>query len=137
MKRITTRLPVFFCALAIAGCSIFKSTIGEKEVAYKSATAVNTLEVPPDLTSVDASRGLAVPGEGASFSDYQAGRPGGVRVTAVLPEQTNVRMERAGTQRWLVVMGDPAAVWPRCIASIAKPQAAKHLPHDNVRSEHG
>ncbi|MCG6871580.1 MAG: outer membrane protein assembly factor BamC [Gammaproteobacteria bacterium] len=113
MKQITTRLPVFFLALAIGGCSAFKSTVGEKEVAYKSARAVNSLEVPPDLTSVDSAQSLTVPGEGASFSAYQSGRPGGAPVSVVLPEQTNVHMERSGSQRWLVVMGEPAAVWPK------------------------
>jgi outer membrane protein assembly factor BamC len=51
----------------------------------------------------------------ATYSTYTLDRdlkPGTASTSGVLPEQGDARVERAGTQRWLVVKGDPAQVWP-------------------------
>ena len=53
------------------------------------------------------------PKGGALLSDYDKERraaPDPAK-TAVLPAQTNARVERSGNQRWLVVQGEPDAVW--------------------------
>jgi outer membrane protein assembly factor BamC len=57
-------------------------------------------------------------GGAATFSEYQkdrGGRTGDNTVigsNTVLPEQDNIRVERSGTQRWLVVNGEPDRLWP-------------------------
>jgi len=49
----------------------------------------------------------------ATFSGYQAGRrEPRAGSTAVLPEVDNMRVERAGNHRWLVVQHSPEKLWP-------------------------
>jgi outer membrane protein assembly factor BamC len=89
-----------------------------KKVDYKKARSEPSLEIPPDLISSSIDDGLAIPdlspGGTASLSDYTAERAGGsIRNAAVLPAQPDIRVERDRNTRWLVIKGEPAAVWPR------------------------
>lgn len=106
------------CALAILGLASCKSIeIPSKKVDYKSTSQLPTLEVPPDLTRPSADDRFVVPDVNpkgsATFSAYSKDRSGEKRAgdTTVLPVQDNARIERAGTQRWLVVKGDPDQLW--------------------------
>jgi outer membrane protein assembly factor BamC len=104
--------------LALAACGSVE--IPTKKIEYKSAGRLPPLDVPPDLTRPSGDDRFVVPdgsGGAATFSAYQKDR--GIRTegavstnSTVLPEQENIRMERAGTQRWLIVKGDPEQVWP-------------------------
>jgi outer membrane protein assembly factor BamC len=101
--------------LALAACSSFE--LPTKRIEYKSAGKLPSLEVPPDLTRPTGDERFIVPeggGKGtATFSAYQRDR--GVRTEGtptVLPTPENARVERAGTQRWLVVSGEPEKLWP-------------------------
>src|SRR5207244_4013968 len=74
------------------------------------------LEIPPDLTSPARDNRYVVPESGtstATLSGYQAERrevkPGS---TSVLPQIERMRVERAGTQRWLVVEEPAEKLWP-------------------------
>ncbi len=89
-----------------------------KKVDYKKSRTEPSLEIPPDLISSSIDDGLAIPDLSpsgtASLSDYTAERAGGnIRNAAVLPEQPDIRVERDRNTRWLVIKGEPAAVWPR------------------------
>jgi len=103
--------------LAIAGCS-WDSLFEGKGVEYKSATKLPPLEVPPDLTKPGSDNRYAVPdlptSSTATYSQYNQERTGQVRSAnaEVLPTSDMVRMERAGSERWLVVKGDPDKLWP-------------------------
>ena len=107
-------LPLFLMlTLATSGCGMIES----KKIDYKSAGKLPTLEVPPDLTTPTGDNRYAVPdtqGSGsATLSTYSQERkttPAGS--TTLLPTQEKVRIERAGTQRWLVVQATPQQVWP-------------------------
>ncbi|HUP93964.1 MAG TPA: outer membrane protein assembly factor BamC [Burkholderiales bacterium] len=104
--------------IALAACSTFGSfELPTKKVEYKSAGRLPPLDIPPDLTRPTGDDRFAVP-EGtrsgaATFSEYQRER--GTRAEpgsgAVLPAQDGARVERAGTQRWLVVKGEPEQLW--------------------------
>jgi outer membrane protein assembly factor BamC len=90
-----------------------------KRVDYKSASRLPPLEIPPDLTRPTADDRYAVPDIGprgqATYSEYSRERSGprpAATVATVLPKQDNVRIERDGNQRWLVVKGTPDQVWP-------------------------
>lgn len=91
-----------------------------KKINYKSAGKLPPLEVPPDLTAPGADDRYLVPDisptGSATFSAYNQDRTKNPSAGAasVLPtlEEAGVRMERAGTQRWLVVNGEPDEVWP-------------------------
>ncbi len=105
-------------AAALAGCGSFDDMFkSSKQIEYKSATKTSPLEVPPDLTRPGRDDRYAIPDTNrsgsATFSTYDAERAGRPRTGAadVLPEG-KVRMERAGSQRWLVVPQPPEKVWP-------------------------
>jgi len=103
-------------ALGLGACSSFE--IPTKKIDYKSSTKLPPLEVPPDLTRPGPDDRFAVPETAdrgsASFSAYSRERANRVQQgeASVLPATDNVRVERAGTQRWLVVKGAPEQVWP-------------------------
>lgn len=88
------------------------------EPKYKSSTSSPALEIPPDLSSANVGDSYPVPENSAdgstTFSDYTSGgnRTASIQNT-VLPELDNVRIERSGDERWLVVNATPAKVWPR------------------------
>ncbi len=99
----------------LAGCS--GSLIEGKKIDYKSAGNVKPLNVPADLSTPPTSDRYNIPDSGAgsaTASEYAEGQ--GTRAAAgpapVLPSQEKVRVERAGTQRWLVVDAEPEALWP-------------------------
>jgi len=79
---------------------------------YKTAGRSRPLEVPPDLTSISASDTYAVPGGTTTYSSYTQGQGSVLEQERILPNPENVRMERAGSQRWLVVDAPPEKVWP-------------------------
>jgi outer membrane protein assembly factor BamC len=100
----------------LAGCG---SLLESKKVEYKSAGKLPPLEVPPDLTQPTRDDRFSVPDVtpkgSATFSAYADERASqGGRVATgpeVLPQVDKMRIERAGTQRWLVVTGSPDKVW--------------------------
>ncbi len=117
--RYSRMLKVLSCiaaAVILSACSTFDFDIPSKKVEYKSAGKLPSLDVPPDLTRPSADDRYVVP-DGrkgtTTFSTYSLERelrPQGAG--GVLPEQSDARVERAGTQRWLVVKGDPDQTWP-------------------------
>ena len=132
-------------SIALAGCS--GSLLESKKIDYKSAAATATLpslEVPPDLTTPTADSRYAVPDVSprgsATFSAYNAERGGqaaapGAAVAqpvAVAPQSIDkMRVERSGSQRWLVVQGSPEKLWPQmrefwqangCLLSVDRPE---------------
>src|SRR5450756_964757 len=46
----------------------------------------------------------------SAYSKERAGAPDPSK-TGVLPSQENARIERSGSQRWLLVKGEPDVVW--------------------------
>ena len=102
--------------VALAACSGFE--LPTKKVEYKSAGKLAPLEVPPDLTRPTGDERFVVPENArgaATYSAYQRERGGRSEVVGaggVLPVQDSARVERAGTQRWLVVQGQPEQLWP-------------------------
>ena len=118
MLNIRWQKVAALCAvLAVAGCGLMPES---KKIDYKSAGKLPPLEVPPDLTAPGRDDRYVVPdispSGGATFSAYNRERSGqpGAGSTSLLPApgKAGVRVERAGTQRWLVVQGSPEAVWP-------------------------
>mgnify|MGYP001563916481 FL=1 len=102
--------------LLLAACSALPSIEGDK-IEYKSAGKLPPLEIPPDLTRPTTDDRYAVPDinpkGGATYSVYSKERgvvPDTSKAT-VLPSQENARIERSGSQRWLVVKGEADSVW--------------------------
>jgi len=132
MSPVVSRFRFAFLLLLLAGCT--GSLLEPKRIEYKSASgsSVPPLEVPPDLTSPTRDDRYAVPdtaGKGtATFSAYAAERSPQARARSayaaerspqaraqqkseVLPEVDQARIERSGTQRWLVATGSPDKLW--------------------------
>ena len=107
---------LFAVAAMLAGCS--SMSIESKKIDYKSAGKLPPLEIPPDLTSPNRDERYAVPDisprGSATFSAYSSERTGTRDAAAqeVLPQVDKMRVERAGSQRWLVVAGPPDKIWP-------------------------
>jgi outer membrane protein assembly factor BamC len=105
-------------AALLAACNMVPK-LDSDSVEYKGASKnqLPDLRVPPDLTKPSADNRYAVPEgtakSGALASDYDKERRAApdASKTAVLPSQPNARVERSGNQRWLVVQGEPDAVW--------------------------
>lgn len=89
-----------------AGCSVLE----EDRIDYKSAKQVNSLEIPPDLTQLSRESRYAVPGAVVTASGFQVAQPQ-VGVQTAATQIGDVRIERAGTQRWLVVDRPPEQLW--------------------------
>jgi outer membrane protein assembly factor BamC len=111
-------LSLFLIGL-LAGCS--GNILPEsKKIEYKSAGKLPPLEIPPDLTQQSRDERYVVPDVSSSkgsatFSAYSNERSGQARTTTaqdLLPQVDKMRIERSGTQRWLVVAGAPDKLWP-------------------------
>jgi outer membrane protein assembly factor BamC len=111
------RLVVLAGVLLLGGCSSFNDWLeGKDKTPYKTSSTLPPLEVPPDLTSPSRDNRYVVPDSGpgaATLSGYQAERrqakPG---ASGVLPTFEHMHIERAGSQRWLVVDEPAEKLWP-------------------------
>jgi len=101
-----TRLGVLAATLALAACTVFE---GDK-IDYKSATKGVTLDVPPDLSQLSRDSRYQVPGGPVTASSFQVGQSVPTLPTAATTVG-DVRIERAGTQRWLVVNRPADQLW--------------------------
>jgi outer membrane protein assembly factor BamC len=99
----------------LVGCSTDSL---ETKIDYKSAGSLPPLEVPPDLTAPSRDSRFTVPESGksaATLSGYEQERKdqGRAGSTVVLPQVEKMRVERAGSERWLVVQEQqPEKLWP-------------------------
>ena len=85
---------------------------GDK-VNYKTegGTKVVPLDIPPDLTQLTRDTRYAVPG-GAVTASSMGVRPVQTVATTAAKQVNDVRIERDGKQRWLVVNRSADVVWP-------------------------
>ena len=100
------KLGVLAMCAALSACSVFE---GEK-IDYKSAGKGTSLEVPPDLTQLSRDSRYTVPGGPVTASSFQVGQAAPNMPTAA-NTLGDVRIERAGTQRWLVVNRSADELW--------------------------
>lgn len=115
-----------------AGCSSISSMMEPEKIDYKSAGKAapkSRLDVPPDLTQLKTDNRYAIPDNGrgtATASSFSAQRAASApnassnansiagETAAVAPNKTtDIRVERAGSQRWLVVKQPAELLWPR------------------------
>ena len=95
-------------ALIASGCSMLQ----EDKIDYKSAQRGSTLDVPPDLTQLSRDSRYNVPGTTVTASGYQAAQPAqATSATTATATVGDVRIERAGNQRWLVVNRPADKLW--------------------------
>lgn len=121
--RAVAALVAIIAAGALSGCAtvnqVKEAVTGNNTTDYKSSTkSLPPLEIPPDLTRPSSTDRFAVPGgtgpKGGSttLSEYSANRASAPKGSSdVLPDVGKIRMERAGSQRWIVVPEPPEKVW--------------------------
>lgn len=119
--RLPERALLLLALSAVFGLTACSSVqIPTKKIDYKSTTKLPQLEIPPDLARPGTDDRFVVPDGNpkgtATLSDYNKDRANKPAVSssavAVLPNIDNVRIDRSGTQRWLVVPGTPEQLWP-------------------------
>ena len=93
--------------MVVSGCSVLQ----EDKIDYKSAQRGSTLDVPPDLTQLSRENRYNVPGAAVSASSFEAARPAAATVGTATSKIGDVRIERAGNQRWLVVDRPANQLW--------------------------
>lgn len=117
--KMTVRILSMLALAMASGCASWFG--GESE--YKTAGRQAPLEVPPGLSTPGNDDRYVVPdgkGNAVSASDYNkervAGKPVaqtvGAAQSGVLPAVGDARVERSGSQRWLVVKATPEQLWP-------------------------
>ncbi len=101
-----SRLALLSLTLALAACSALESD----KVDYKSASKAPSLTVPPDLTQLSRDNRYAIPGGAVTASSYQLGQATQAAPVAAT-SMSDVRIERLGNQRWLVVQRSADQLW--------------------------
>ncbi|POZ61740.1 outer membrane protein assembly factor BamC [Chromobacterium alticapitis] len=112
MKR-SASVAILLATGLMAACSSSQQPLS-KNLDYKSdapKTTTNSLEVPPDLTAPQIQNKYNLPG-GVVAASPDAAAPAAASPVAI-NQLDNIKMERAGTQRWLLVGNKKAAeLWP-------------------------
>ena len=117
-SRIHSFVVLAIVTALVAGCS---SDDLRQKVKYENTKTLPPLELPPDLSAPPGQ--ARVPAETekpgtATFSEFTSKQKtttarlkqaGGL----ILPDFKAVRVERAGSERWLVVKASPQDVWPK------------------------
>ena len=107
-------LATLLVATLVGGCSTINDVMQGEKVDYKTAggTKAPSLEVPPDLTQLSRDTRYVVPGTAVSANSYQVGQ---AQTNLATPTAAlavgDVRIERSGTQRWLVVNRPADKLW--------------------------
>ncbi len=110
MNRFThsaRQVTVLAMAAALAACSVLE----EDKVNYKSASKASTLEVPPDLTQLRKDSRYIMESNSATASGFQNAAAKAADNGTASAQVGDARMERSGTQRWLVVNQPADKVW--------------------------
>ncbi len=110
----------------LAACSAMPEIgdmLPDRKVEYKrSKAAEKNLEVPPDLTSTSISDDLVIPGStgsgSATYSDFanRGDKTASSSISgSVIPQLDDIKVQRNGDQRWLVIKATPDEVWNRVV----------------------
>jgi len=91
----------------LSGCSVLE----EDKVNYKSASQAPSLAVPPDLTQLRRDSRYALESTSATASGFANAKQTVADSGTATNTLGDVRMERAGNQRWLVVNRPADKVW--------------------------
>jgi outer membrane protein assembly factor BamC len=93
--------------LALGACSALETD----KVDYRSAAKAPKLDVPPDLTQLSKETPYTVVGGAVSANASKAGKVETAKTDVAATAVGDVRIERAGNQRWLVVKRPAEKLW--------------------------
>lgn len=107
MNRIS-KLTLLATALALTACSVLETD----KVDYRSTAKTPALDIPPDLTQLSKDTRYTVVDGAVSASGYQsATQAAPVTAATATLSAGDVRIERSGNQRWLVVKRPAEQLW--------------------------
>ena len=101
------QVTVLAMAAALTACS----SLEEDKVNYKSAVRASTLEVPPDLTQLRKDSRYIQESNSATASGFKNAATQVADNGTASNSVGDARMERSGSQRWLVVNQPADKVW--------------------------
>jgi outer membrane protein assembly factor BamC len=105
--RVQRTAVVAALAILVSGCSILE----EDKIDYKSAAKAPTLEIPPDLSQLRKDSRYAIENNSATASGFQSASARVADAGTAANALGDVKMERQGNQRWLVVARPADKVW--------------------------
>jgi outer membrane protein assembly factor BamC len=122
MNKRHAGLSALMSLVLLAGCSEVNQFLGNEEsVNYKSAVTQRgePLSIPPDLTQAASDPRSRAPASGSTtYSQFQQqgqAQANAPKASNVLPNRQDMRVERDGDLRWLVVDRAPEDVFPRLV----------------------
>ena len=101
------KLSVVCTAVALTACSVLESD----KVDYRSTAKAPSLAVPPDLTQLSKDTRYTVVDGGISASGVKTAPVASDKTTLAAAAIGDVRIERSGNQRWLVVKRPTEKLW--------------------------
>ena len=102
-----SRFALLALVASLSACAVLE---GDK-IDYKSAGKAPTLEVPPDLSQLSRDNRYVIPGGAVTANSYEAGVANAPSLPTAAANVGDVRMERAGNQRWLVINRPADQLW--------------------------
>jgi outer membrane protein assembly factor BamC len=93
--------------LVLSGCAALESD----KVDYRSTAKAPSLDIPPDLTQLSKDTRYNVVDGAVSASSVQTGQIARTSAPVAAASLGDVRVERAGNQRWLVVKRPAEKLW--------------------------
>ena len=106
MNQIS-KLALVGLAVSLSACSVIET----EKVNYRSTTKAPSLDVPPDLTQLSKDSRYAIVGGAVSASSLSAAKPAAAATVVAANAIGDIRVERTGNQRWLVVGRTPEKLW--------------------------
>ena len=97
--------------LSLAASACTTTLLDSDKLDYKSAAKGATLDVPPDLTQLSKDSRYVVSGGVTTASSYQGAQAVPAMSTTAPAAVGDVRIERAGAQRWLVINRPADKLW--------------------------
>ena len=101
------KLALLAATVALSACSVLD---GEK-VDYKSSTKAPSLAVPPDLTQLSKDTRYSIVNGGVSAASSKSTAAATGKDPIAVGAISDIKVERQGNQRWLVVKRSPEALW--------------------------
>ena len=105
--NLTSKAALIGVALALGACS----TLETDKVDYRSAAKAPSLDIPPDLSQLSKDTRYSVVDGAVSASGYQANQVAGNKLSVAAISLGDVRIERSGNLRWLVVNRPADKLW--------------------------
>ncbi len=106
MNQIS-KLALVGLAVTLSACSVIET----EKVNYRSTTKAPSLDVPPDLTQLSKDSRYAIVGGAVSASSLNTAKPTASGPSVAPNTIGDIRVERTGNQRWLVVARPPEKLW--------------------------